>query len=253
MIRPAICFALVWALLGAGSQPAELSVSAATSLTEALREIGATYEPRTSERLAFNFSASSTLARQIEEGAPADLFFSADEAKMDVLEQKALLLPGTRRSLLSNTLVIVVRADGRIAIDSPADLAKESIRRIALAEPNSVPAGVYAREHLEAVGLWEKLREKVVPTENVRAALAAVESGDADAGMVYRTDARISRRVRIAYEVPPAEGPKISYSVAVLRESRRPDAARRFLAYLESEDALRIFRRHGFLIAGGRP
>jgi molybdate transport system substrate-binding protein len=231
---------------------AELNVFAAASLTDALEEIQAAYEKASGDTLNLNLGASSVLARQIQEGAPADLFLSADEQKMDLLEKNGLLLPGTRRSVLSNALVIVVPADSGLRISSPRDLAGPGVRALALAEPQSVPAGLYAREHLQKLKLWDKLAGKVVPTENVRAALAAVESGNVDAGIVYKTDAGISKKVRIAYEVPRTQGPEISYPFAVLAETKRPAAARRFLAWLESKPALAVFRKHGFLILDGR-
>lgn len=165
---------------------------------------------------------------------------------MDALEKKGLVLAGTRRSVLSNTLVIVVPRDAAAKIVAPQDLA--GVRTLALAEPQSVPAGIYARRYLTRLGLWEKLAGKVVPTENVRAALAAVEAGNADAAIVYKTDAGISKKVRVAYEVPRAEGPKISYPFAVVAESKRKDAAKRFLAYLASKPALAVFRKYGFVI-----
>jgi molybdate transport system substrate-binding protein len=197
----------------------------------------------------YNFAASNLLARQIAAGAPADLFASADEARMDFLAQKKLVVEGTRISLLSNTLVIVVGADSRISIQSEADLARPEVRAIALAEPQSVPAGVYAKQHLESLGLWKKVFDRVVPVENVRAALAAVESGNVDAGIVYKTDAAISKQVRIAYEVPRAEGPRISYPFAVLTSSADENAARRFLDYLASPAGRAVFSRYGFLPA----
>jgi len=235
------------ALLARGAVSESLTVSAAASLTEAVQEIGKAYETKTGVKTEFNFGGSNQLARQIEEGAPVDLFFSADEASVDRLEKKGLLAAGTRSSILSNALVIVVEKGSTLAVDSPQALASEPVRSIALAEPDSVPAGIYAREYLQGLGLWEKLRGKVIPTENVRAALAAVESGNADAAIVYRTDAGISRKVRVAYEVPPAAGPPISYGAAVVRESRHSSAARQFLLYLESPAASAIFRRYGFL------
>jgi len=170
-------FVLVFSLcLTARFFAADLSVYAAASLTDAMTEIGAAYEKENGEKLQFNFGASSTLARQIEEGAPADLFLSADEAKMDALEKEGLLLPGTRRSLLSNLLVIVVAADANMVAKSASDLTKPEYKKIALAEPQTVPAGIYAKEYLQKRGLWDALKEKVVPTENVRAALAAVHA-----------------------------------------------------------------------------
>ncbi len=229
---------------------ADLQVFAAASLTDALREISAEYEKTAGDKPVLNLGASSTLARQIQEGAPADLFLSADEAKMDGLEKRRLLLAGTRRSVLSNTLVVVVPVDSNLKISGPADLAASSIRAIALAEPQSVPAGIYAKEYLKRKGLWNKVIDRVVPTENVRAALAAVESGNVDAGIVYKTDAGISKKVRIAYEVPKAEAPDISYPFAVLAGSERKEAARRFLDYLASPPSLAVFRKYGFLVLG---
>jgi molybdate transport system substrate-binding protein len=228
---------------------AEVTVFAAASLTDALKEIATAYESATGDKVLFNFSASSILARQIQEGAPADLFFSADEAKMDGLEKSGLVAKGTRRSLLSNTLVIVVPVDSALKIASPADLATPKVRVLALAEPQSVPAGIYAKEWLKSQKLWSRVIDKVVPTENVRAALAGVESGNADAAIVYKTDAGISKKVKIAYEVPAASGPKISYPLAVIADSKHQEAARRLLAYLESPPALAVFRRFGFLIS----
>ena len=228
---------------------AEVTVFAGASLTEALNDIAAAYQSATGDKVVFNLGASSTLARQIQEGAPADLFFSADEAKMDGLEKRGLIAKGTRRSLLSNTLVVVVPADSNLKIASPADLATSKVHVLALAEPQSVPAGIYAKEWLKSQKLWSRVIDKVVPTENVRAALAAVESGNADAGIVYKTDAGISKKVKIAYEVPAASGPKISYPLAVIADSKHQEAARRLLAYLESPPALAVFRRFGFLIS----
>lgn len=227
---------------------AELQVFAAASLTDALQELAAGYEKSNGDKILLNLAASSTLARQIQEGAPADLFLSADEEKMDGLEKKRLLLAGTRRSVLSNTLVVVVPADSTVKIAAPADLVSK-VRVLALAEPQSVPAGIYAKQYLRAQKLWDKVIDRVVPTENVRAALAAVEAGNADAGIVYKTDARISKKVKVAYEVAASEGPKISYPFAVVANSQQPDAARRFLAYLESPAALEVFRKYGFLPA----
>ena len=140
-----------------------------------MKEIAAAYEKSAGDKVVFNFGASSLLARQIEEGAPADVFFSADEAKMDGLEKKGLIVKGTRRSRLSNSLVIVVAADSTLSIKTATDLTASQVKRLALADPKTVPAGLYAKEYLERVKLWPALAAKVVPTDNVRAALAAVE------------------------------------------------------------------------------
>lgn len=237
---------LLCLLLAIPAGAADLQVFAAASLTDALKEIAPDYEKATGDKLVLNLGASSTLARQIQEGAPADLFLSADEEKMNGLEKRKLLLAGTRKSVLSNTLVVVVPVDSSLRISAPADLA--AIRALALAEPQTVPAGIYAKEYLKSKGLWSKVIDRVVPTENVRAALAAVESGNVDAGIVYKTDAGISKKVKIAYEVPKAESPKISYPFAVLAASGRKEAARKLLDWLHSPPALAVFRKYGFLI-----
>ncbi|HEV7241100.1 MAG TPA: molybdate ABC transporter substrate-binding protein [Thermoanaerobaculia bacterium] len=224
---------LVVLLLALPVRATEVRVFAAASLTEALEEIAQEYERASSDRVVFNFGASSTLARQIEEGAPADLLLSADErVRTTRLVEK--------KSVLSNTLVIVVRDK---PVKHPHDLVG---LKLALAEPSTVPAGIYAREYLQKLGLWERVKPNVIPTDNVRAALAAVESGNVDAAIVYRTDARISKEVRVAYAVPRAEGPRIAYLFAVVRDAEEPRAARRFFAYLQSKPALDLFRKHGF-------
>jgi molybdate transport system substrate-binding protein len=223
-------------------------VFAAASLTDALKEIAASWELAGGEGIAFNFAASSLLARQIREGAPADVFLSADEVQMDGLERAGLVVPGTRRSVLSNTLVAVVPKDSALKIASARDLAGKGVERLALAEPTSVPAGVYSKKFFERVGIWDALARKVVPTENARATLAAVESGNVDAGIVYRTDAAISKHVRIAFEIPAAMGPAISYPFALVKGAPRETEARRFLAYLGSPAARAVFVRYGFLV-----
>ena len=170
---------------------------------------------------------------------------------MDELEQRGLVLKGTRRSLLSNTLVIVVPADSHLKIASAQDLAGSQVKAIALCEPQTVPAGIYAQQYLRKIKVWDRVVKKLVPGENVRASLAAVESGNVEAGIVFKTDARVSKQVRVALEIPAAEGPAISYPVAVLSGSAKPEAARRFVAYLESSAGLDTFRKYGFLIRSG--
>jgi molybdate transport system substrate-binding protein len=239
---------LLTLLVSACLHGAEITAFAAASLTDSLKAIAETYEKQSGDKVVFNFAASSTLARQIEEGAPADIFFSADEAKMDGLEKKDLILKDTRKSRLSNSLVIVVAAEGGAAIESSKDLATEKVKRLALAEPKTVPAGIYAREYLQKQNLWSAVEAKVIPTENVRAALAAVESGNVEAGIVYKTDAAISKKVKVAYEVPRADSPAISYPMAVVKEAKQPEAAKKFLIYLDSEDAAKVFEKFGFII-----
>jgi molybdate transport system substrate-binding protein len=227
---------------------AEVTVFAAASLTDSLKEIAAAYEKESGDKITFNLGASSTLARQIEEGAPADIFFSADDAKMDGLEKKGLIEAGTRKSRLGNSLVVVVAADSTLQINSASGLTNASVKKIALADPKVVPAGIYAREWLENFQLWPSIEPKVVPTENVRAALAAVEAGNVEAGIVYKTDAGISRKVKVAYEVPAKDAPVISYPMAVVKESKQREAAKKFLNYLDSKEAGDIFKKFGFIL-----
>jgi molybdate transport system substrate-binding protein len=244
-----IVLALVFSVLLNSSLPAaEITVFAAASLTDALKELGATYEKQDHDKVAFNFGASSLLSRQIEEGAPADIFFSADEAKMDRLAAKGLIFTETRKSRLSNSLVIVTSADSDVHITSPADLAGAKVKRIALADPKAVPAGVYSKAFLEKEKLWPAVEPKVVPVDNVRAALAAVESGNIEVGMVFKTDAAISKKVKIAYEVPADAGPKISYPVAVTKNAKQVESAKKFVEYLSSNDAAKVFTKYGFIV-----
>jgi len=240
-------FASLAAIVGISPlHAADLQVFAAASLTDALKEIAPAYEATGENKLHFNFAGSNILARQIQESAPTDVFISADEAKMDALQKAGLILDISRQALLSNTLVVVVGADSSLKLDSLQALTQSAIKRIALADPKGVPAGVYAQRYLEKIGLWDGVKDRVVPTENVRAALAAVEAGNADAGIVYKTDAGISKLVKIAYEVPASEGPDISYPAAVVKESAEPEAARDFLSYLRSDAATAVFKKYGF-------
>jgi len=225
---------------------ADVTVFAAASLSDALEEIAKGYEAKTGDKINYNLAGSNVLARQIEQGAPADIFFSADEAQMDVVAKAGLIDPATRQDLLFNTLVIVAPSDSPLANFTPPDLAKPNIQRIALADPKAVPAGVYAKAYLTKIGLWSTIEGKIVPTANVRAALVAVESSDAEVGIVYKTDAQMSKSARIIYAVPQADGPKITYPIALVKTSTS-DAAKKFLAYLESPEARAVFVHDGFM------
>ena len=220
-------------------------VFAAASLTDSLGEIIDLFEAsHEGVRVVPQFGASNDLARQILAGAPAHLFFSADERQMDRAMAGGSIEEGSRRDLLSNQLVVVeARAAGE-PIRSPRDL--ERGLRIALADPEAVPAGVYARQYLEKLGLWDRVRARVVPTLDVRAALAAVASGNVDAGFVYRTDAILEPRVRVAFEVPRDEGPRIVYPLALVRGGS--EEARALFRFLVSQEATEVFERYGFVV-----
>jgi molybdate transport system substrate-binding protein len=235
--------ALLLLLPAAPRRPDEILVFAAASLTESLQELGETYRAKTRTAVRFSFGASSDLARQIEAGAPADVLFSADTAKMDALESKGFVRRRDRREFLSNALAVVVPSSSAIRISGAKDLA--GLPRLALADPEAVPAGIYARRWLEARGVWPEIRDRVVPALDVRAALAAVASGAVPAGIVYRTDAAISRRVRVALVVP--DGPEIRYSVAKLTHSASR-AAGPFVEFLAGPAGRAVFERKGFAV-----
>jgi len=196
-----------------------------------------------------SFAGSNALARQIEAGAPAGVFVSAHTGRVDELEKAGLVAPGNRLDLLGNRLVVVVPAGSRLAIDRPEHLA--AARRIALADPQSVPAGIYARQWLEARGMWDVVKERVVPALDVRAALAAVDAGSVDAAIVYETDLAAARSARLAFAVPPAESPRIVYTAALLRPDAR--AARAFYEHLRSPEARAVFERLGFEVLTPAP
>lgn len=235
--------ALLLLLAAAPARTDEILVFAAASLTESLQELGEVYRAKTGTEVRFSFGASSDLARQVEAGAPADVFFSADTAKMDALQSRGFVRREDRREFLSNALVVVVPTSSPIRISGAKDLAR--LPRLAVADPEAVPAGIYARRWLEARGLWPEIRNRVVPALDVRAALAAVASGAVPAGIVYRTDAAISRRVRIAFVVP--DGPEIRYSVAKLAHSSSP-AAGPFVELLSGPVGRAVFARQGFTV-----
>ena len=237
--------ALVAVASGTVGAADEVHLYAAASLTDAVTELAGTFEKETGHRLVFNFGGSNDLARQIKAGAPADVFFSADAAQMDGLQAAGLVRPQDRLNVLSNVLVVVTPLASSRKLATPRDLL--GVDRLALADPEGVPAGVYARKWLESVGLWQPIQGKVVPTLDVRAALAAVEAGNADAGIVYRTDASVSRRVRVAFEVPREQGPAIMYPLAPMAASKKPATAA-LVRYLASEGARAVYRRFGFVV-----
>mgnify|MGYP001172224010 CR=1 FL=1 len=247
---------------GSASDGRPLLVSAAASLTGVIETLTAAYEQDTGTRIELNTAASSALALQIIAGAPVDLFISADLFQMDRVEDEGLLRTQTRVDLFGNQLVIVVPvmpavpvvpADPAAMLASAATLLQPGFRRIAIGDPDGVPVGVYARSYLESVGLWDLLRERIVPTRNTRAALATVESGAVDAGVVYRTDALSSNGVRMVFEVPVADGPAIAYPAALTRQGSNPAAAERLLAYLQGPAARRVFEQAGFIVPEARP
>jgi molybdate transport system substrate-binding protein len=237
------------ALMVTGSDTTEpLTVSAAISLTDSLEAIAKSYASTGGDRVRFNFAGSNALARQLVNGAPADVFISADEAQMDVAERAGAIDRATRVALLGNRLAVITRKDNATGslIRNVHDLVREDVRRIALGDPSAVPAGVYARGYLQAAGLWPQVAPKIVPVANVRAALTVVENGSADAAIVYETDAALATTAVTAFVVTGPAAPRIVYPAAVVAHSRQRDAAARFLSFLTGAQAAAIFRRFGF-------
>ncbi len=237
----------------APSQPAAgrpVLVFAAASLQPALTAIAAAWQAETGKRAAMSFAASSALARQIEQGAPADLFLSADIDWMDWAQARNLVRSGTRRNLLGNTLVLIAapdNADG-LAIAPGFPLARAiGASRLATGDPQSVPVGRYARQALVSLGVWDEVAPRIAGVENVRAALALVARGEARYGIVYASDARSEPRVKVAGVFPASSHPPIIYPAALTAASDHPDAAA-FLAYLTSPAATRIFEAEGFAL-----
>lgn len=226
--------------------PTRILVSAAASLKDALTNIGREFKrARPDLSVELNFGASGTLAVQIEQGAPVDVFVSASTEQMDELAAKNMLLAGTRVNLLQNRLVLIA-PQGTSTVTSFGDLEHAQVRVVAMGDPRSVPAGAYAQQVLTALGIYDAVRRKTVLATDVRQVLAAVETGSADAGLVYATDAALSRRVRVVMEAPAGTHQPIVYPAAVLSASSRPDAARAFVLYLGSADAIAVFANYGF-------
>ena len=226
-----------------------LTVSAAASLKDALTQVEAAYRRgHTNVEFVNNFASSGVLATQIDQGAPVDVFLSAASKPMDILEGKGKIVAGTRRNLLRNTLVLIAPLDSRLR--DFEGLKDSSIRSIAVGDSASVPAGQYALQTLTALHLLEKLKAKLVFGSDVRQVVTFVETGNADAGLVYATDAQASWKVRAVAVAPDSAHDPIVYPAAVVKGSKSEAAARSFVAFMAGSAAKEIFVRHGFTIAG---
>ena len=241
--------ALAAAALMSGAAHAEtVTVFAAASLKNALDEVGAAYA-KTGGEARFSYAASSAIARQIEQGAPADVYVSADSDWMNYLAERKLIVPASRRDLLTNRLALIAPADSKatIRIGRGMPLARAlGPGRLAVAGPD-VPAGKYAKASLTALGAWDGVSGKLAQAENVRTALQYVARGETPFGVVYDTDAKVEPKVRIVGLFPDATHPKIVYPAAVVAASNNPDAAK-VLAYMASPPAAAIFRKYGFTV-----
>jgi len=245
----AAAFAFV-AALHTPAQADDTTMLAAASLTNALEELGAQYTAETGKTVVFSFASSSALAKQIEAGSPAQIFASADEKWMDYLSERSLIEEDTRVSPIGNSLVLIVPADSPVAevtIDGSLDLAAllGDGGRLSVGDPDHVPAGTYAKESLEALGLWGSAEPLLARAEDVRAALVLVEKGEAPAGIVYATDAAISDQVRVVGTFPADSHKPITYPFAVVAGQNSEDVAA-FFDYVTGPTGLATFEKYGF-------
>jgi molybdate transport system substrate-binding protein len=240
--------ALLLTLAAAGVQAENVTVFAAASLKDALDGVAAQYEKAKGDKLVISYAASSALAKQIEAGAPAELFISADTDWMDYLAQRKLIDPASRVDLLRNRIALVAPADSAVKADIVKGFPLAKLLgdgRLAMADPDSVPAGKYGKAALEALGVWASVEPKVARGENVRAALLFVSRGEAPLGIVYMTDAAADKKVRVVGVFPENTHPPIIYPVALIA-GRKGNAPAAFLDYLKSPAARATFEKYGF-------
>jgi molybdate transport system substrate-binding protein len=226
----------------------DITVAAAASLSDAMTEAGKVFKADTGNTVHFSFAASSTLAKQIESGAPVALFISADEDWMNYVDTKGLVASGTRTDLLGNSLVLIEPADRADQVEIGPGFPLASLLghgKLAMGEPSSVPAGKYGREALTSLGVWDSVSAKVVSADSVRSALAFVQSGETPFGIVYGTDAAVTKQVRVAGTFPASSHKPITYPVAVIRAGDSADA-RAFLSFVKGPKCRDIFTRYGF-------
>jgi molybdate transport system substrate-binding protein len=241
-----LSFVLLSCIWMPSAHAAELIVSAAASLTNAFRDVGKLFEQASpGNKVVLNFASSDVLLAQIAKGAPADVFATADMDSMDRAEKQGLLAPGTRRTLLANTLTLIIPAGASTKPGSLGGLEDAAVRRIAIGNPASVPAGRYAKEAMEKAGMWAKLEPKLILAQNVRQALDYVARGEVDAGLVYATDAAImAGKVSVAAEIPTTT--PVLYPIAVVKDTRNRALADAFLKLLGTDQAQAVFKKYGF-------
>lgn len=228
----------------------ELTISAAVSMKDALAEIQKNYQAKNpGVKLLFNLGASGSLQKQIEQGAPADVFISAAPQQMNALQEKKLIDPATRKNLVENKLVVVVPKNSKLAIAGYEDLTQDGVNKIALGEPAVVPAGQYAKEVLGKLAVWETVKDKIVFGKDVRTVLAYTETGNVEAGVVYKTDAASSDKIKIVAEAPAGSHQPIVYPIAVVAGTKQPQAAAAFVNYLFSADGKAVLEKYGFTMS----
>lgn len=230
------------------NKPVSLIISAASSLKDAMDEIKTDYtKENPNVTITYNFGSSGSLQQQIEQGADVDVFISAAEKQMDALKEKGLIMEDTRKNFLENEIVLVVPRD--LAITDFKDLTTDKVKEVGLGEPKSVPAGQYAEDVLTKLNILDSIKSKIVYGKNVKEVLAWVETGNADAGIVYETDAKVSDKVKLVTKAPKGSHKPIYYPAAVIKASKNTDAAKAFINYLYSSKAKPVFEKYGFIFS----
>ncbi|MHB8104918.1 MAG: molybdate ABC transporter substrate-binding protein [Dehalococcoidales bacterium] len=244
---------LLFAILVAGgcskSAPVELNISAAASLTDALTAINAKYMQENHYiTIVANFASSGILQKQIEQGAPADVFISAAAKQMQALQDGGLIINDTRQDLLNNTVVLVVPSDSTLSITSFMDLLNDDVKHIAIGDPEFVPSGIYGKQAFEEFGIYEKIQAKLILQIDTPHVLGFLESGNVEAGIVFSTDAIMSDKIKVVANAPDEVNSRIVYPIAVIKVSQNVDAAKAYIAFLLSDEAKAIFEQYGFVV-----
>jgi molybdate transport system substrate-binding protein len=228
------------------AQATELTLSVAASLQDAMKALEPVYrEQNPNTKITYNFGSSGSLQQQIEQGAPVDVFISAAERQIQALDEKNLLLPGTRKDLLGNEVVLIA-SQKATGISDFQDLTSNQVQRFSIGDPESVPAGQYAREVLTSLNLYDAIKPKIVFAKDVRQVLSYVETGNVDAGIVYASDAQVSNQVKIVTTAPKGSHKPIVYPIAVIQRSQNQAAAKEFVDFLSSDTAKPVFEKYGF-------
>ena len=243
-----LVMSIIMGLTGCSSKEAvTLNVSAAASLTDVMEKINSLYTQKNPNvTITPNFASSGTLQQQIQNGAPVDIFISAGETQMDSLQKDQLILNDTRKDLLHNKIVLVVPSDSKIGLSDFNGLLSGNVTKVAIGDPKSVPAGKYAQQAFDQLGLTSQIQAKLILCTDVRQVLTYVENGDVDAGIVYSTDALISDKVKVVADGPAEVNASIAYPVAIIEASKSTDAAREYEDFLFSKEAKTIFEEYGF-------
>ncbi len=233
---------------GPTDEAVEINVSAAASLTDALTEIQTEYAKESNAILQLNFAASGALRKQIEEGAPCDLFVSASKAHMDTLEEGGLIAEGSRKDLLGNEITLIAAAEKADIIKGYEDLLSADVTSVSIGTPDSVPAGKYAQQALESLGLWDQIQDKIIFAKDVRQVLEYVDTGNADCGLVYKSDTLVMETGVIVMDLPADSHNPIVYPAALIKDAVQEEAAAKFFEFLQTDTAKSIFEKYGFTV-----